>query len=267
MAGIDDVLERLVTDAEFARSLARDPAAALAGYDLTQDDVSLLSTQVSFDPGALSLVEERISKSSMFGLLTSITGGLAVGTSPPEPDLQLGPSPHMSPGVVAPIDSQGLVDPGDMGDPSGAGETFFKEVDPAPQGAEGGFGGGGGAGSDVFFKEVEPGVPPDLGGGGGGGGDEVAFKEVEPGVPPDLGGGGGGGTDSEGTEVGEYEEVADTESEGGRPGGTQGIIIDTSVDNPDYQPAASGDGSVRDPASLVGFNPQPDPPGVTAPGD
>jgi len=143
----------------------------------------------------------------------------------------------MSPGVVAPIDSQGIVDPGDM-DPDGARNGIdvgeYEEVAKTEAAA-----GGGGAGSEVSIKEVDPAPQPGaeaLGtGGGGGAGSEVSFKEVEPGVPPD--------------------------------GDAQGIIIDTSVDNPDYQPAAAGDGSVRDPASLVGFNPQPDPPGVATPAD
>ena len=190
MAGIDDVLERLLTDSQFARHLAQDPASALAGYELTADDLSLLSSQVSFDPGALSLVEERISKSSMFGLLTSITGGLA-GELSPEP--QLGPSPHMAP---EPHTSSGIG--------GGGSEVSFKEVDPAPQpSAEGqGTGGGGGAGSEVSFKEVDPGVPPD-------------------GDPPGI--------------------IIDTSVDNPdyQPGGTRGIIIDTSVDNPDYQPGGT----------------------------
>jgi hypothetical protein len=168
------------------------------------------------------------------------------------------PEPHMSPGVVAPIDSQGIVDPGDM-DPDGARngidvgeyeEVANTEAGGDPDGTQGiviggapaddvaGAGGsGGGDGSEVSIKEVDPAPQPGAGahGTGGGGGSEVSFKEVEPGVPSD--------------------------------GDAQGIIIDTSVDNPDYQPAAAGDGSVRDPASLVGFNPQPDPPGVATPAD
>ncbi len=233
MAGIDDVLERLVTDAGFARDLAQDPAAALAGYELTQADLSLLSTQVSFDPGALSLVEERISKSSMFGLLTSLTGGLAglgdagagQGPSPhmsPEPHML--PEPHMSPGVIAPIDAE----PG-QGTIGGGGEVYIKEVDP---GAEAhGTGGGGGAGSEVSIKEVDPAPQPsseaDDTGGGGGAGGEVSIKEVDPGVPQD------GGTQG---------IIIDTSVDNPdfKPGDSQGIIIDTSIDNPDIMPSVGG---------------------------
>jgi hypothetical protein len=76
MADIDDVLERLVTDHGFTRQLAQDPAGALAGYDLSEDDFSLLSSQVSFDRRAQPTVEERVSKAGVFGLLSSLTAGL-----------------------------------------------------------------------------------------------------------------------------------------------------------------------------------------------
>jgi len=79
MAGIDDVLERLLKDAAFAQQLARDPVAALAGYELSDDDLSLLSTQVNLDRGSFSQVEERISKAGMFGLLSGLAGGLGGG--------------------------------------------------------------------------------------------------------------------------------------------------------------------------------------------
>jgi hypothetical protein len=185
MAGIDEVLERLLTDAQFGRHLAQDPASALAGYELTADDLTLLSTQVSFDPGALSLVEERISKSSFFGLLTSITGGLAGGGN------DLGPSPHMSPGVVAPVDleevigpsdSEGVVAPVDSEGVVGHGDVQV----PAVQSPDGGSIGGGGAGSEVSIKEVDPAPQPsaEAHGTGGGAGSEVSIKEVDPAPQP-----------------------------------------------------------------------------------
>jgi len=173
MAGIDEVLERLLTDAQFARHLAQDPASTLAGYELTADDLTLLSTQVSFDPGALSLVEERISKSSMFGLLTTITGGLGGG------ETQL-PGLPMSPGVVAPVDLEEVIGPTDS-------EGVVSPVDmqvPAVQSPDGGSIGDGG-GSEVFIREaaVAPEPVPD-GGGGGGAGGEVSIKEVDPAPQP-----------------------------------------------------------------------------------
>lgn len=72
MAGIDDVLERLVTDDAFRTQLASDPDAALTGYDLTDEDRALLDSQVSSDAGQAGTMEGRTSKAGLFGLL----GGL-----------------------------------------------------------------------------------------------------------------------------------------------------------------------------------------------
>src|SRR5213079_2045300 len=78
MSDFDAVLERLVTDPEFARALAADPAAALAGYRLDADEVALLQSQVSTGDAGDRRVEERTSKASMMGLLGSL-GGIGVG--------------------------------------------------------------------------------------------------------------------------------------------------------------------------------------------
>lgn len=72
MAALDDVLERLVTDEAFRARLATDPEVALAGYDLSDDDRALLSSQMSGDAGRSGSVERRASKAGLFGLL----GGL-----------------------------------------------------------------------------------------------------------------------------------------------------------------------------------------------
>jgi hypothetical protein len=79
MSDLDAVLERLVTDPAFAHELSRNPVTALAGYELSEEDLSTLSTQVSFDRGAGGVVEEPISKAGMFGLLSTMTGGLSGG--------------------------------------------------------------------------------------------------------------------------------------------------------------------------------------------
>ena len=42
MADIDTVLERLVTEAAFRARLRSDPAGALAGYALSQDDLEVV---------------------------------------------------------------------------------------------------------------------------------------------------------------------------------------------------------------------------------
>ncbi|MCI0584179.1 MAG: Os1348 family NHLP clan protein [Chloroflexi bacterium] len=88
MARIDDVLERLVIDAAFRARLASDPAGALAGYDLTADDLRLLSSQLDAAAGASGGVEARTSKAGLFGLLGGVdevaealaTGGESAGS-------------------------------------------------------------------------------------------------------------------------------------------------------------------------------------------
>ena len=68
MSDFDTVLERLLTEPGFARALAADPARALAGYQLTAEEVSVLRTQVSEEVGADHAVETRTSQSSLAGL-------------------------------------------------------------------------------------------------------------------------------------------------------------------------------------------------------
>ncbi|HEU0234959.1 MAG TPA: hypothetical protein VFR14_00820 [Candidatus Limnocylindrales bacterium] len=72
MPGLDDVLERLITDPAFRDRLATDRRAALAGYDLSPDDLALLDAQVSGAVGGTAAMEGRTTKAGMFGLL----GGL-----------------------------------------------------------------------------------------------------------------------------------------------------------------------------------------------
>ena len=121
MSDLDAVLERLITDPAFAHELSRNPTEALAGYELTGDDLATLSTQVSFDRGAGGHVEERISKSSTFGLLSSMAGGLsglggdATGLGGPdttpamvgvEDPTTIG-DPNLAPGVIDPNQAPG----------------------------------------------------------------------------------------------------------------------------------------------------------------
>lgn len=74
MSDFDTVLERLLTDQSFAASLAADPDRALAGYRLDSDEVELLRGQVSTGDagGAAAVVEGRTTKSSTFGLFSSL---------------------------------------------------------------------------------------------------------------------------------------------------------------------------------------------------
>ncbi|MEV4131566.1 hypothetical protein AB0J72_05315 [Dactylosporangium sp. NPDC049742] len=76
MSDFDDVLERLLTDPGFQARLAADPAGALAGYQLSADELELLQAQVGGADAGQSRVEQRTSKASMFGLFSSIGSGI-----------------------------------------------------------------------------------------------------------------------------------------------------------------------------------------------
>lgn len=80
MADIDDVLERLIMEAPFRDRLAAEPAAALAGYDLSPADLALLANSIDDAGGMQRGVEQRTSKSAMVGLLASLTGGGGAGS-------------------------------------------------------------------------------------------------------------------------------------------------------------------------------------------
>jgi hypothetical protein len=74
MAGLDDVLERLVADPSFRQRLAANPSAALAGYDLSDGDRALLASQVTDFAGTGGKVEARASRASMAGLFGGLEG-------------------------------------------------------------------------------------------------------------------------------------------------------------------------------------------------
>src|SRR5258705_536711 len=83
MSEFGDVLERLLVDPAFKAVLAADPAAALAGYRLSADELELLGSQLSTGDGDDRTVELRSSKSSMFGLLSPLEGLVAGGGGQP----------------------------------------------------------------------------------------------------------------------------------------------------------------------------------------
>jgi hypothetical protein len=82
MSDFDAALERLVSDPTFRTALANDPTAALAGYRLTPDEQDLLHSSIDSGVGGDRSVEQRTSKASMFGLLSSLAsmGGLGEST-------------------------------------------------------------------------------------------------------------------------------------------------------------------------------------------
>jgi hypothetical protein len=83
MSDFDEVLERLVTDPAFQAALRADPEAALRGYRLDPQERALLESQLDLGAGADHAVEERVSKSGVFGLVGPVVSGLGLG-APPE---------------------------------------------------------------------------------------------------------------------------------------------------------------------------------------
>jgi hypothetical protein len=83
MSDFDEVLERLVTDPAFQAALRADPEAALRGYRLDPQERAVLLSQLDLGAGADHAVEERVSKSGVFGLVGPVLSGLGLG-APPE---------------------------------------------------------------------------------------------------------------------------------------------------------------------------------------
>ncbi|MBX6752519.1 MAG: hypothetical protein IRY85_23140 [Micromonosporaceae bacterium] len=83
MSDFDEVLERLVTDPAFQAALRADPEAALRGYRLDPQERALLESQLDTGAGVDHAVEERVSKSGVFGLIGPVVSGFGLG-APPE---------------------------------------------------------------------------------------------------------------------------------------------------------------------------------------
>ncbi|MEV4641579.1 hypothetical protein AB0J80_29965 [Actinoplanes sp. NPDC049548] len=116
MSDFDAVLERLLTDPAFQAHLARDPRTALAGYALDAAEVDILHQQIGTDAGAaLAAVEDRVTKSSTFGLFGSF-GGLGSVTD----SIGAHSGPSMGSAAV-PADGAAGIGPGTAGQ-SGLGE-------------------------------------------------------------------------------------------------------------------------------------------------
>jgi len=81
MSDFDTVLERLLGDAGFQAALARDPAAALRGYNLSEDEREVLRAQLVTDAGGQGSVETRTSKSGLVGLFAPIAGAVGMAAA------------------------------------------------------------------------------------------------------------------------------------------------------------------------------------------
>jgi hypothetical protein len=74
MDGLEDVLERLVTDPVFRDRLAADPVSALSGYRLTDDELALLASRLEEAAGHRR-VEPGTGTAGLAGLLAVFRGG------------------------------------------------------------------------------------------------------------------------------------------------------------------------------------------------
>jgi hypothetical protein len=90
MAGIEDVLGRLRTDPAFRAQLGTDPRSALAGYELTAEDLTRLVNLVDATNRDKSIVEQRTSKAGFFGLFAQITDGHVIIRGPSSPEEEPG---------------------------------------------------------------------------------------------------------------------------------------------------------------------------------
>lgn len=85
MSGIDEVLERLVTDQRFREQLRQDPATALSGYVLYDEDLEVLAATLDEGRGGDHGVEQRTSKSAFLAAILGFSG--SGGGDGPQPDL------------------------------------------------------------------------------------------------------------------------------------------------------------------------------------
>jgi hypothetical protein len=151
MSDFDTVLERLLGDAGFQAALARDPAAALRGYHLSDDERELLRAQVVTGAGGQGAVETRTSKSGLVGLFAPIAGAVGMAaTQLPSGNASVGSAlpggsggGHESLGLAAPVtagtESIGEPDGGgaeSVGSSNGSlGDGFGSSIGPAADGS------------------------------------------------------------------------------------------------------------------------------------
>lgn len=148
MGGLEDVLARLINERSFREQLTADPAAALAGYDLSREDLEILAASLDEQVGVEHVVEQRTSKSTLLGMLAAMTvddgaaSGLPTGKPRHQPFTVLTPDDQGSSGNVAedelgsfaePMEDEGQISFGDgehgvTPDPGEDGEYLIAEA-------------------------------------------------------------------------------------------------------------------------------------------
>jgi hypothetical protein len=205
MSGLDDVLERLVNEPTFRDRLYDDPAGALAGYELSADDLEMLATTVDGNSTETG-VETRTSKSTltaMFSELFGLFGAQTGGTGAPETM-----AGHMKGGTDA--FAPGTADVGGSHSHGGL-LGMLDDVEP------------GGGGGDVPPVDHDMNAVADLfGQGGGGGGNQGGMIDLF-----DQPGGGGGAGNDPGGMVGMVEGGGTGGGGGDGAGGVLGALDDT----------------------------------------
>jgi hypothetical protein len=162
MAGLDDVLERLVNDPRFRQLLADDPATALAGYQLSADDLEVVATTVAEAPAGAGGLESRQSKSALFSLFSQVAD--VVG----QPSSGRG-------GSSLPVASRG-------GSAAGADDVPFNPQPEPPAPSD--LAGSTAPGADVMFNpQPDPPMPSDLAGSTTPGADVMFNPQPDPPAP------------------------------------------------------------------------------------
>jgi hypothetical protein len=118
MSDFDRVLERLVADQDFRATLAADPDAALGGYHLDDQERALLRSQLDLGTGADRVVEERVNKSGLFGMVGPVVSALgfvspADGGGGPVPGHLPDDASHYAP-APQPVEAYGVLSVGDV---------------------------------------------------------------------------------------------------------------------------------------------------------
>ena len=83
MSDFDEVLERLVMDPAFRDVLRADPDRALAGYRLEPQERAVLDAQLDAGTGGDRMVEARISKSGIAGMIGPVAAAFGAAASDP----------------------------------------------------------------------------------------------------------------------------------------------------------------------------------------
>lgn len=78
MSDFDEVLERLLTDPGFPVALRANADAALAGYQLSDEERELLGAQVDLSAGEERTVDMRVSKSGIMGMVGPVVSALGM---------------------------------------------------------------------------------------------------------------------------------------------------------------------------------------------